>query len=295
MGSVLVPKLLALGYKVTVLDLMWFGNHLPEHRDLTVIRCDIRNAELPKDTRAVIHLAGVANDPCGDLNPKLSWEINALATMRLADKAVRAGIKQFIYASSGSVYGVKGALEVTEDEPCLPISEYNKTKMVAERVLLSYAADMAVQILRPGTVCGYSSRQRLDITVNQMTAQAFTNRVITVGGPHLMRANIHIDDMAAAYLFLLERPELTGIFNAAFQNVSLAEIAETVRSVVRCEITEKDITDPRSYLINSDKLQQAGFRPAKNIKNAIEDLHKAFDTGKLKDGPECYNLQSMPR
>lgn len=103
------------------------------------------------DIDAVIHLSSVANDPCGDLDPKLTWEISALATMQLAYKAVRAGVGQFIFASSGSVYGVKEEARVTEDLDLKPISEYNKTKMVSERVLLSYADKMAVQIIRPAT------------------------------------------------------------------------------------------------------------------------------------------------
>jgi nucleoside-diphosphate-sugar epimerase len=135
---------------------MWFGNFLKPHPRLTVIRGDVRNIEsIDLDgVDAIVHLSSVANDPCGDLDPKLTWEISCLATMQLADKAVRTGVKQFVYASSGSVYGIKDEPQVTEDLELKPISEYNKTKMVAERVLLSYAAKMAVQIIRPATVCG---------------------------------------------------------------------------------------------------------------------------------------------
>src|SRR3990167_7493733 len=164
-GSVLVPKLLDYGHKVAVVDIMWFGNALIPHQNLQVIEADIR---YPEDSwfvgvEAVIHLASVANDPCTDLDPKLSWETSALGTMLLADRAVKHGVKKFIYASSGSVYGISDALHVVEDTPLLPISEYNKAKMVAERVLLSYADKMIVQIVRPATVCGYSPRMRLDV------------------------------------------------------------------------------------------------------------------------------------
>ena len=157
-GSVLVPKLLALGHRVTVLDIMWFGNFLPEHKSLTVIKKDIRSIdELSIDRMdAVVHLANVANDPCGDLDSKLTWEINALATMRLVEWTIRGGAKQFVYASSGSVYGVKEEPDVTEDLSLLPISDYNKTKMISERVLLSYKDDILVQCIRPATVCGLS-------------------------------------------------------------------------------------------------------------------------------------------
>lgn len=121
-GSILTPKLLDKGFRVTVLDIMWFGNFLPEHKNLNIIRGDIRNIDdVSMDTvDAIIHLANVANDPCGDLNPKLSWEVNALATMKLAEWAIRHSAKQFIYASSGSVYGVKGEPQVTEDLSLVP-------------------------------------------------------------------------------------------------------------------------------------------------------------------------------
>src|ERR1700750_3058379 len=181
-GSVLVPKLLKAGHRVVAFDIMWVGNFLEPHPDLTVVQGDVRNPDEIDLTGidAIIHLSSVANDPCGDLDPKLTWEISALATMQLADKAARQGVKQFIYASSGSVYGVKEEAQVTEDLELKPISEYNKTKMVSERVLLSYKEDMSVQIIRPATVCGYSPRMRLDVSVNMLTMQALTREHITV-------------------------------------------------------------------------------------------------------------------
>src|SRR3954465_12737531 len=137
-GGVLVPKLLKAGHKVVAFDIMWFGNFLEPHPDLTVVQGDVRNPDAIDLTGvdAIIHLSSVANDPCGDLDPKLTWEISCLATMQLADRAVRKRIKRFVYASSGSVYGLKDEPQVTEDLELTPLSEYNKTKMVAERVLL---------------------------------------------------------------------------------------------------------------------------------------------------------------
>ena len=179
-GTVLVPKLLLAGHKVTAFDLMWFGNKLQAHENLKVVQGDVRKI---KDFSfegfdAVIHLSSVANDPCGDLNPKLTWEISALATMLLAENAYKYNINQFIYASSGSVYGVKEEEDVTEDLDLEPISEYNKTKMVAERCLLSYSNQMNVQILRPATVCGVSPRMRFDVSVNLLTLSALKNKKI---------------------------------------------------------------------------------------------------------------------
>jgi nucleoside-diphosphate-sugar epimerase len=200
-GSVLVPKLLARGYKVQVLDTQWFGSFLPAHPNLTVTKGDVRDIDSINlhDVDTVIHLSSVANDPCGDLDPKLTWEISALATMQLADKAVRQGVKQFIYASSGSVYGIKDEDQVTEDLELKPISEYNKTKMVSERVLLSYQDEMTVQIIRPATVCGVSPRMRLDVAVNLLTMQALSKGKITVFGGNQARPNIHLDDITDLY------------------------------------------------------------------------------------------------
>ena len=202
-GSVLVPKLLKLGHVVRVFDIQWFGNYLEPHPRLNVIKADIRKPFPIGQADAVIHLAAIANDPTGNLDPKLTWEVNALATMQLADRAMRDGVRQFLYASSGSVYGVSDAPNVTEDLPLVPLSEYNKTKMVAERAVLSYSDRMAVQILRPGTVCGVSPRMRLDVAVNSITMQALEEGTITIQGGGQIRPNIHIEDMTDLYLLIL--------------------------------------------------------------------------------------------
>ena len=211
-GSVLVPKLVERGHRVRAFDIQWFGNFLRPHPAVEVVKGDVRDAaEIDlSGIDAIIHLSSVANDPCGDLDPKLTWEISCLATMQLADRAKRAGIRRFIYASSGSVYGVSDAEQVTEDLELFPISEYNKTKMCAERILLSYKDDMVVQIVRPATVCGYSPRMRLDVSVNMLTMQALDRGEITVFGGEQTRPNIHIDDITDLYIFLLDHPEHTG-------------------------------------------------------------------------------------
>jgi nucleoside-diphosphate-sugar epimerase len=296
-GSVLVPKLLAAGHQVTAFDVQWFGNELPSHHRLDVIAGDVRDIHaVPlKGVDAIIHLASVANDPCGDLDPRLTWEISALATMRLADQAVRKGVRQFIYASSGSVYGVKDEPEVTEDLEPEPLTEYNKTKMVAERVLLSYADQMAVQIVRPATVCGVSPRMRLDVSVNMLTMQALTRGRITVFGGDQVRPNIHIDDITDLYIFLLERPGITGVFNAGFENISIREIAERVARSIPAEIIVTPSNDPRSYRQNSDKLRTAGFAPRKTVDDAIREIVVAYQRGELKDIDRWHNLKWMQR
>lgn len=296
-GSVLVPKLLAAGHRVTAFDIQWFGNELTSHERLTVIAGDVRDVRsVPLEgVDAIIHLASVANDPCGDLDPRLTWEISALATMRLADQAVRKGVRQFIYASSGSVYGVKDEPEVTEDLEPEPLTEYNKTKMVAERVLLSYADQMAVQIVRPATVCGVSPRMRLDVSVNMLTMQALTNGRITVFGGDQVRPNIHIDDITDLYIFLLERPGITGVFNAGFENISIRDIAERVARSIPAEIVVTPSNDPRSYRQNSDKLRQAGFAPRKTVDDAIREIVVAYQRGELRDIDRWHNLKWMQR
>lgn len=293
-GSVLVPKLLEVGHYVQVIDLQWFGNYLQPHPMLHVLRADIRE-EYAIQADAVIHLAGIANDPTGDLDPKLTWEVNALATMGLADRCVKAGVKQFIYASSGSVYGVSDAPEVTEDVPLVPLSEYNKTKMIAERVLLSYAGDMAVQIVRPATVCGHSPRMRLDVVVNMLTMQALSQGSMKVLGGKQMRPNIHIEDMADLYLWMLERPALTGIYNAGFENLSVAEIARMAAEKTNARTVFMPSNDPRSYRINSDKLLATGFKPKKTVRHAVDEVIAEVHAGRLKDEERWHNLKGMPR
>jgi nucleoside-diphosphate-sugar epimerase len=276
---------------------MWFGNALKPHPQLKVVEGDVRHIDtVPLDgVDAIIHLSSVANDPCGDLNPQLTWEVSCLATMQLADRAARLGIKHFIYASSGSVYGLKDEDQVTEDLELVPLSEYNKTKMVGERVLLSYSDKMVVQIVRPATVCGLSPRMRLDVAVNMLTMQALTKGEITVLGGEQTRPNIHIDDITDLYLFLLDHPKVTGIFNAGFENLSIRTIAEMATQKASAKISVLPSNDPRSYRVNSDRLLAAGFKPKKTVSDAIDEICAAYRAGKLKDEDKFYNLKWMQK
>ncbi len=296
-GHVLIPKLLERGYKVISFDLQWFGNYLKPHKNLEIIKGDVRDIDniSLSGVDCIIHLSSIANDPCGDLDPKLTWEVSALATMQLADKAKRMGIKRFIYASSGSVYGVKEELQVTEDLELKPISEYNKTKMVGERVLLSYQNDMVVQIVRPATVCGLSPRMRLDVSVNLLTMQALAKGKITVFGGDQVRPNIHIEDITDLYLHLIDHPEITGIFNAGFENISIMDIAKLITKYIPVEIEVTPSNDPRSYRINSDKLLSTGFKPKKKVEDAIREIIEKYHSGELKDEDHFYNLRWMEK
>ena len=294
-GSVLVPKLLARGHEVTAFDIQWFGNHLPDHPALTLVQGDVRDTAAIDlaGVDAIIHLASIANDPCGDLDPKLTWEVSCLATMQLADKAKRMGIRRFLYASSGSVYGVKEEAEVTEGLELHPISEYNKTKMCAERILLSYAGDMVVQAVRPATVCGFSPRMRLDVSVNMLTMQALTKGRITVFGGAQTRPNIHIQDVTDLYLFLLDNPQHAGVFNAGFENLSILQIAEMVQDAVPAEIVVTPSNDPRSYRVSSDRLLATGFRPKHTVADAIAEIVGLYRQGALREEDRHHNLRWM--
>ena len=296
-GNVLVPKLLNAGHNVTAFDIMWFGNDLTHHPNLNVVQGDIclTDSFSLEGFDAIIHLASIANDPAGDLDPKLTWEVSALATMRLADKASRQGVKHFIYASSGSVYGLKNEDQVTEELSLVPISEYNKTKMVAERVVLSYADDMVVQVVRPATVCGLSPRMRLDVSVNMLAMQALSKGEVTVLGGDQTRPNIHIDDITDLYLFLLERPEVNGIYNAGFENLSIRQIAEVACRKTGARIRFLPSNDPRSYRVNSNKLLATGFKPRKTVENAIDEICAAFRSGKLRDQERFYTVSWMQK
>ncbi len=297
-GSVLAPKLLNEGHHVTVVDIMWFGNFLQDHENLKIIQQDIRNVDelAISDVDVVIHLANIANDPCGDLNPKLSWEVNTLATMRLAEWAIRHHAKQFIYFSSGSVYGVKEEDQVTEDLSLVPISDYNKTKMISERVLLSYQDSIMIQCIRPATVCGYSPRMRLDVSVNMLTMQALTNRRITVFGGDQTRPNIHIQDITDLALYFLGKGDaVQGIYNAGFENISIMDIAKRVTEFVPAEIVVTPSNDPRSYRLSSDKLLRSGFEPKYDVQYAIKEIIEAFESGSIKDADCCYNVRTMKR
>jgi nucleoside-diphosphate-sugar epimerase len=281
-------------HDVHVLDTLWFGNHLEPHPRLTIRAMDVRQIDTvdlhPYDT--IFHLANIANDPSVELNLYASWEVNVLAGMRLVDRAARHGVKQFIFASSASVYGVKEEPRVTEDLELLPISEYNKTKMVAERVLLSYRDVMTTTVIRPATVCGWSPRMRLDVVVNLLTMQALEHGRMTVLGGDQVRPNIHIDDLVDLYLFSLET-RLDGVFNAGFENISVLDIAKLVAAQTPAEVAVLPSNDPRSYLVCSDKLLGTGFAPKRDVATAIREMIEAYRSGRLTNDPAWHNVKWM--
>lgn len=294
-GSVLVHKLLDEGHQVTVFDALWFGLHYPKSSDLNIVEGDIRETKnIPFDGQDfVIHLANVANDPSVDLNPTLSWEVNVLASMGIAEGAIKAGVGGLIFASSGSVYGVKDEPRVTEDLELMPISVYNKTKMIAERVFLSYADQLKIWIVRPATVCGLSPRMRLDLSVNLLTYAALAKHEITVFGGDQVRPNIHIDDLARAYLHLMDGKAKPGVYNAGFENISILEIAKSIANETGAEIKIVPSNDPRSYRQDSSKLLATGYVPEKSVDYAIKELTTAYKLGNLVDQESWHTVKSM--
>ena len=296
-GSVLVPQLLSDGHNVLVIDDQWFGNFLPFHPELAIRKKSINqidDADL-NGIEAVIHLANVANDPSVELNPTFSWEVNVLHTTQFLELCKRSkSVKKFMFASSGSVYGVKSEPNVTEELSLVPISAYNKTKMSAERVCLSYADYFDVICVRPATVCGVSPRMRFDVVVNMFVLQAFTKSKITVLGGEQVRPNIHIDDMACVYTHFLDKNGLgSGIYNAGFENISVMDIAKMVQEVFKVEIEVKSSNDPRSYRQDSTKLLETGFVRKKSVSDAISEIATKLKNGEIKDDERWHTVKWM--
>ena len=293
-GSVLIPKLLNLDHKVICIDTMWFGNFLKKHKNLKIYKNDVRdiNKINLKGVDAIIHLASIANDPMSELDKNLSWETSSLGTMQLIEKAIKNGVKRVIYASSGSVYGIKKENKVTEKLSLKPISLYNKVKMITERMLLSYKDKINIYIIRPATVCGYSKRMRFDVTVNALSYSALKNKKIIVNGGDQVRPNIHIEDLTDLYIFFLNKSnKFSGIYNAGFENLSVYNIAKKVQNIIPCKIKIiKKNFDPRSYRLDSAKLLKSGFKPKYKIVDAIKEIQNKFKQKKIKDNPKFYSI-----
>ena len=296
-GTVLVNYLLDNGNQVSVVDTQWFGNYLEPHQNLILHKIDIRDIDTInfEEIETIIHLGNIANDPSVELNPILSWEVNCLGTEQLLDRASRNGIKNFIFASSGSVYGIKDEEKVTEDLSLVPISIYNKTKMVAERIALSYQEKMNVYCIRPATVCGYSPRMRLDLSVNMLTIQALVNNKITVFGGNQIRPNIHIKDMISVYDHFLNNADKiqSGCYNAGFENISILDIAKKVQQKIDSEIIITESNDDRSYRQHSGKLIDTGYIQKYSVDYAIDEIIYKYNDGQLKNLDKYYNIKTM--
>jgi nucleoside-diphosphate-sugar epimerase len=310
-GSNLVPKLLAAGYGVTVLDLYIYGGDIfAPYRDnpgLREVKGDLRDRATTADAvagcDAVIHLACISNDPSFDLDPELGKSINYDCFRPLIQAAKDAGVRRFIYASSSSVYGIKGDVEVTEDLPLQPLTDYSKYKALCEDVLNEEAEPGFVTVtLRPATICGYAPRIRLDLTVNILTNLAINKNCITVFGGEQLRPNLHVDDMTDLYRELLEAPDSAvdrKTWNAGYHNLKVMRIAEMVREKIgdKVEIVVTPTNDHRSYHVSSERIQKEfGFSPRRTVEDAIVGLKGAFAAGKIPNSmvdDRYYNIKRM--
>ena len=314
-GSQLVPILLSKGYKVTVFDVMYFGNNfLPKtNPDLKIIKGDIRDQKkLEKaceNHETFINLACISNDTSFALDKKLSESINFDAFEPMVVSAKKSGIKRFIYASTSSVYGISKKKNVTEEHPLVPLTLYNKFKGLCEPLLFKHTdQNFHGVVFRPATVCGYAPRQRLDLSVNILTNFAVNKGEIKVFGGDQLRPNLHILDYCEVVDLLLNVDSSkikNQIFNVGYQNISIIEIAEMVKRVVKEEfshrnniiITKLPSNDDRSYHINSEKInKELGFVPKRSIEKAIRDLCDAFKKGLITNPFEndlYYNVDRL--
>lgn len=315
-GGILIPKLLELGYDVTVYDTCYFGkNHLPiSHPNLKLIEGDIRDLKLLKSSitnhEITLHLACISNDASFELDENLSTSINLEAFEPLVLIAKESGVKRFIYASSSSVYGVSELKDVKEDHPLLPLTLYNKYKGICEPILNRHASeDFVVTTFRPATVCGFSPRMRFDLSVNILVNHAVNYGKITVFGGSQLRPNLHILDYADVVCLLMTAPKekiQKEIFNVGGENLSIFEIAQLVKRIVEAEtdipqikVEIQESNDPRSYHINSDKIKkQLGFTPKRNVEFAVRELLNAFKHGTFSDTIKndiYYNVRTIKK
>jgi len=313
-GSLLVPQLLSEGWEVTVYDTMWYGtDQFLKNERLNLIQGDVRDLKKVQQACAgqdsVLHLACISNDASFELDEELSTSVNLNSFEPLVIAAKQAGVRRFVFASSSSVYGVSNAPDVSEDHPLVPLTLYNKYKGMCEPLLLKHTdKDFVGVIFRPATVCGYSPRQRLDLSVNILTNHAVNKNKILVFGGDQLRPNLHIQDYADLCKLLLTAPDKkisNQIFNVGFDNMSIMDIAKAVKKVVGemypekneipIEVTESN--DPRSYHINSNKIKMTlGFKPKYSVEDAVRDLCNAFRMGNLPksfDDDRYYNVRTM--
>ena len=316
-GAMLVPKLLGRGDRVTVLDTYFFGDdplaRLQGAAGLREVRGDLRDRDVVRralegcDT--VIHLACVSNDPSFELDPELGKSINYDAFEPLVEESKRAGVRRFVFVSSSSVYGVSEADRVTEDHPLVPLTDYSKYKALCEPIVLAaQSPTFTTLVLRPATVCGFSTRMRFDLSVNILTSHAFNRRKITVFGGTQTRPNIHIEDVTDLYAEILDEPDekIAGeTFNVGYQNHTIARLAEIVKTVVEHEfpdlapiaIETTATNDNRSYRVDSEKIARVlGYTPRRTIEDAVRDVCRAFRTKRFPypiDDTRCYNVQLM--
>ncbi len=299
-GSALVARLADRGYEVDVVDLLWFGNHLPE--GTRVIRKDIfdvREEEL-KGYEQVIFLAGLSNDPMAEYSPSRNFIYNAAAPAYLCYIAKRAGARRFIFAGSCSVYGYTVDELYDEDSPTVCNYPYGISKMQGEQSIMHMVDENFSAIsLRQGTVCGYSPRMRLDLVINTMFKNAVTEKTITVNNPAIWRPVLSIKDAVSAYIRAVEvNYDISGIFNVASGNYTVGELADIVKDVLEREYDMKiklvinHIQDYRNYKVKIDKAKNMlSFKPKHDAESMVKDLVENRSKFEDMDNPNYYNIK----
>ncbi|MCP4486534.1 MAG: NAD-dependent epimerase/dehydratase family protein [Gammaproteobacteria bacterium] len=307
-GSVLCPKLADLGHKVTVLDTLYFGTDFSESLqgsgNLKVIQGDIRDKSLVEQVLMegkfdrVIHLAAISNDPCSDLDDALTTSVNLDATKFLMKTAKKASVRRFLYASSASVYGIKETDDVTEELPLEPITLYAKYKAKCEEVLNDLVDELfEAASVRAATVCGFSPRLRLDLTVNIFTYQAVCEGSIQIYGGSQKRPNIHIRDLVDFYILLLDAEDISGkAFNVSLANASVRELAEMVDDTVdeNVNLAVVESHDNRSYHLSAARAaRELSYVPRYSIADAIMEVASALRDPDIVANPKSRKYRNV--
>ena len=292
-GTNLCNYLSLKNFNITCLDTFWFGNFL--NKRVKKIKADIRNFNFERLGKfdCVIDLAYLSNDPLCEVDARHTWESGPLAVYKILEFCKKRKIKKFIFASSGSIYGLKNEKKVTEELGLDPLTDYNKSKMICEKVVESYNKDLDTVIIRPATVCGSSPRLRLDVVLNLFCYQAYFKKKISILGGKQTRPLVNINDMVRSYEFFINK-NLTGCFNLGFENKTVKQIALDVRKIIPCDVSFLKSNDNRSYRINSDKILRAGFRSDFNSADAIYDLKNIFDNN-FKPSEINWNLNWLSK